>query len=92
MAKHQRDIFLQKATATKTRTLQVIGWGLLLLSLLAIVFMEGASIGISVWLGVMTFAAIFVALTLTYAPKKLLQLNFLVLGLLLLLGVMSFLT
>lgn len=92
MAKHQRDIFLQKVTATKTRTLQVIGWGLLLLSLLAIVFMEGASIGISVWLGVMTFAAIFVALTLTYAPKKLLQLNFLVLGLLLLLGVMSFLT
>ncbi len=91
MTKHQRDIFLQKVTVTKTRILQVIGWGLLLLSLIAIVVIEGASIGISIWLGVVTFAAVMVALTLTYVPKKLLQFNFIACGLLVLLGIIFFL-
>ncbi len=75
MSKHQRDIFTQKVPEQKTRIFQITGWLILAISAIVMIFCKGASVGLSEWLGVITFAALPVGLTLTYSPKKLTQLN-----------------
>ena len=78
MSKHQRDIFTAKVTPQKTRLFQMVGWVILALSAVLMIFWKGASIGLSQWLGTISFAALPVGLTLTYFPKKLAQLNIVV--------------
>lgn len=85
MTKHQRDIFTAKVTAQKTRLFQLVGWSILIISALVMMFWKGASIGFAEWLGCLSFAALVVGLILTYSPKKLFQLNAVVAALLIML-------
>ena len=75
MSKHQRDIFTVQISAKKSRYFEIAGWVALLLSALVMIYFKGASIGLSQWLGCITFGALAVGLLLTYQPKKLLQVN-----------------
>lgn len=75
MSKHQRDIFSKPVSAKQTKILQILGWGVISLSAFIAIFVTGISVGISEWLGVLTFAALVVGLTMTYWPKRIIQLN-----------------
>lgn len=78
MSKHQRDIFIVKISAKKSRYFEIAGWVILLISAVITIYFKGASVGLSEWLGCITFAALAVGLLLTYQPKKLLQANVIV--------------
>lgn len=78
MTKHQRDLFTGKVSEQKTRIFQITGWTVLIAMAIIVIFWKGASIGLSEWLGSLTFAALTIGLTLTYFPKKLLYLNIIV--------------
>ncbi|MCI3877922.1 DUF3325 domain-containing protein [Acinetobacter higginsii] len=78
MSKHQRDIFTSQISAQNSRRFEIVGWVVLLLSALVMIYLKGASVGLSEWLGCITFAALAVGLLLTYQPKKLLQANVIV--------------
>ncbi|NNP71077.1 DUF3325 domain-containing protein [Acinetobacter sp. Ac_5812] len=78
MSKHQRDIFSSQISAQNSRSFEIIGWVVLLISALVMIYLKGASVGLSEWLGCITFAALAVGLLLTYHPKKLLQANVIV--------------
>ncbi|MBH2002347.1 MAG: DUF3325 domain-containing protein [Moraxellaceae bacterium] len=78
MSKHQRDIFSSQISAQNSRRFEIAGWVVLLLSALVMIYLKGASVGLSEWLGCITFAAFAVGLLLTYQPKKLLQANVIV--------------
>ncbi|EPF79691.1 hypothetical protein GCM10025882_19360 [Acinetobacter gyllenbergii] len=75
MSKHQRDIFSSQISAQTSRCFEITGWVILLISALVMIYLKGASVGLSEWLGCITFAALAVGLLLTYQPKKLLQAN-----------------
>ncbi|ENV09746.1 hypothetical protein F966_02406 [Acinetobacter higginsii] len=75
MSKHQRDIFSSQISVQNSRRFEIVGWVVLLLSALVMIYIKGASVGLSEWLGCITFAALAVGLLLTYQPKKLLQAN-----------------
>ena len=78
MSKHQRDIFSVQISAQNSRRFEIVGWVALLFSALVMIYFKGASVGLSEWLGCMSFAALAVGLLLTYHPKKLLQANVIV--------------
>lgn len=78
MSKHQRDIFSSQISAQSSRRFEIVGWMMLLLSALVMIYIKGASVGLSEWLGCITFAALAVGLLLTYYPKRLLQANVIV--------------
>ncbi|ENX34722.1 hypothetical protein F889_02011 [Acinetobacter colistiniresistens] len=78
MSKHQRDIFSSQISAQNSRRFEVAGWLILLVSAVLIICAKGASVGLSEWLGCISFAALVVGLLLTYQPKKLLQANMIV--------------
>ena len=78
LSKHQRDIFSSQISAQNSRRFEIIGWVVLLISALVMIYLKGASVGLSEWLGCITFAALAVGLLLTYHPKKLLQANVIV--------------
>ncbi|MCH7338348.1 DUF3325 domain-containing protein [Acinetobacter higginsii] len=78
MSKHQRDIFSAQISAQNSRRFEIVGWVALLLSALVMIYFKGASVGLSEWLGCISFAALAVGLLLTYHPKKLLQANVIV--------------
>lgn len=78
MNKHQRDIFSSPVSAQMSRAFEIAGWVILLISALVMIYVKGASIGLSEWLGCISFAALAVGLALTYQPKKLLQANLIV--------------
>lgn len=75
MSKHQRDIFSSQISAQNSRRFEIVGWVMLLISALVMIYFKGASVGLSEWVGCITFAALAVGLLLTYQPKKLLQAN-----------------
>ncbi|MEC8887480.1 MAG: DUF3325 domain-containing protein [Pseudomonadota bacterium] len=80
MQKHQRDIFTAKISDTQSRLYQIVGWLLLgLMAVIAIIW-KGASIGLSEWIGCLTFSALIVGLCMTYFPKKIKWLNVVVGG------------
>lgn len=70
MARHQDELAgAGKTLAPPTvAALRVGGWSLLALALAPAVMAWGASVGTAGWLGVLTLAAMGVALQLTYAP------------------------
>ncbi|MDR7015510.1 DUF3325 domain-containing protein [Acinetobacter sp. 3657] len=75
MAKHQRDIFSSPVSRRNCRLFQTVGWGLLIISTGLAAYFKGISIGLSEWLGYISFAALAVGLLLTYSPKKILKAN-----------------
>ncbi|WP_109441317.1 DUF3325 domain-containing protein [Acinetobacter haemolyticus] len=75
MAKHQRDIFSDQVSQRKCRLFQIVGWSLLIISAGLAAYFKGISIGLSEWLGCVSFAALAVGLLLSYTPKKILKAN-----------------
>ena len=75
MQKHQRDIFTAKISDKQSRLFQVVGWLLLGLTAVMAIFWKGASLGLSEWIGCLTFSALMVGLCMTYFPKKIKWLN-----------------
>ena len=67
MHKHHRDVFGTAPTRGRTLALQGAGWLLLTASVWPCVAHSGWSIGLVLWIGLLTVAALTVALLLTYA-------------------------
>ncbi|WP_038345237.1 DUF3325 domain-containing protein [Acinetobacter sp. A47] len=78
MNKHQRDIFTMQVCARHTQLFQCAGWGILLFSVMLAMCWKGPSLGGSIWLGCISFAAMAVALVLSYRPRKIFHANALV--------------
>ncbi|OTG87335.1 DUF3325 domain-containing protein [Acinetobacter sp. ANC 3813] len=71
MSKHQKQIYGQELTAGKTKLAILVGWILLLLSLVICLASGPISNMISYWIGALSFAALFIGLCLSYLDKKL---------------------
>ena len=70
MSKHQKQICAQELAASKTRLASILGWVILILALMLCLFAGTISNMISYWLGSLTFAALVVALSLSYLESK----------------------
>ena len=79
MNKHQRDIFVAPISDKKSKLLKSAGWGILTLSACIAIFAAGISVGLSEWVGIITFAAFIVAFIVTYQPRRIIQFNFAIL-------------
>lgn len=66
MLKHHRDLIGGALSARRRLGYRIAGWALLSTSLVLVLISEGASIGIALWFGLATMAALIVALLLTY--------------------------
>lgn len=66
MSKHQKQIFSQELSSGATRFAQYLGWVLLAISISVSLYDHSISVGLSYWLGVATFASLFVAAMLSY--------------------------
>lgn len=75
MGKHQRDLFGHTLVEQQTLILQLVGSVLVFISMILGILVWGGSIGVSVLIGVLTFAALLVTLMITYKPKGLITLN-----------------
>lgn len=70
MSKHQKQIFGHEFNSSRTKLAAIVGWILLIISLTLSIVPNTLSNGISYWAGVLTFAALFVGLSLTYFAHK----------------------
>ena len=66
MSKHQKQIFGHELDASKTRYATIVGWVLLIVALVTCMTQGNFSNMISYWVGVLSFAALFVGLILSY--------------------------
>lgn len=66
MTKHQKQIFAKELTLQQTRLATTVGWILLIVALLICLPQGHWSTEISYWIGVLSFAALFVGLCLSY--------------------------
>lgn len=70
-ARHACQTAAHPSTPAETVALRVLGWGLLALALPPAILIHGMSIGIAVWFGLASVAALAVGLLLTYQPRLL---------------------
>lgn len=70
MQKHQKQIFGQTLSTKHNKIASMVGWGFLSLGLILCMSKGQVSNMMSYWVGVLTFAALFVALCLTYFESK----------------------
>lgn len=71
MSKHQKQIFGNEFNAKQTRYATIIGWLLLTFSLVICIILSGKlSNMLSFWVGVLSFAALFVGVSLSYFEQK----------------------
>ena len=70
MSKHQKQIFAQELDTSKNRLASILGWVILILALILCLFAGTISNMISYWLGSLTFAALVVALSLSYLASR----------------------
>ena len=70
MSKHQKQMFGKELNAGKTRLATILGWLLLIITLILCLFTGAISNMISYWIGSLTFAALAVGLSLTYLESK----------------------
>ena len=66
MPKHQRELFGRAPVKPARLILRFFGWSLLLLALMPAIACSGVGIGIVLWFGFATLAAMIVSLMLTY--------------------------
>ncbi|MNR82251.1 hypothetical protein D3C72_130070 [compost metagenome] len=70
MDRHYEQLTQQREVPARRRLqLRSIGWLLLLLSLTACLQVWSVGIGLALWFGLLTLAALAVACSLTYVPK-----------------------
>lgn len=89
MSKHQKQFFTRELSSSQTKSVTCLGWILLIIALIFSLLPNTLSNGISYWLGVLTFAALFVGLTLTYFAHKIKIITLLLLILSLFTAIMS---
>lgn len=70
MSKHQKQIFGNELNAKQTRYATIIGWLLLTFSLVICILSGKLSNMLSFWVGVISFAALFVGVSLSYFEQK----------------------
>ncbi len=70
MSKHQKQMFGKELDASKTRLATILGWVLLIIALILCLLMGTVSNMLSYWIGSLTFAALAIALSLTYLESK----------------------
>ncbi|MFV5404179.1 DUF3325 family protein [Acinetobacter sp. 228] len=70
MSKHQKQIFDRELDPAKTQLATILGWILLIISLILCLLTGAVSNMISYWLGSLTFAALVVGLSLSYLASK----------------------
>ncbi|MGQ9375127.1 DUF3325 domain-containing protein [Acinetobacter tandoii] len=70
MSKHQKQIFGNELNAKQTRYATIIGWLLLTFSLVICILSGKLSNMLSCWVGVLSFAALFVGVSLSYFEQK----------------------
>ncbi|ALH96427.1 DUF3325 domain-containing protein [Acinetobacter equi] len=70
MSKHQKQIFDRELSAGQSQIATLLGWFLLIISLIISLIPYTLSNGISYWVGVLTFSALFVGLNLSYYAHK----------------------
>ena len=70
MSKHQKQIFGNELNAIQTRYATIIGWLLLTFSLVICILSGKLSNMLSFWVGVLSFAALFVGVSLSYFEQK----------------------
>ena len=70
ISKHQKQIFNKELTLQQTRLATTIGWLLLIVSLFICLTQGHWSTEISYWVGVITFAALFIGVCLSYFEQK----------------------
>lgn len=71
MRQHRHKLCARPLSPAIVRAMQALSWTLLALSLLAARQVYGTAIGVAVWLGLSSLAALAVGLLLTYRPKLL---------------------
>lgn len=71
MSKHQKQIYTSELTIHQTHLATLIGWGFLILALIACII-QGDSISnmLSYWIGTLSFSALAVGLMLSYFETK----------------------
>lgn len=65
MSRHQRDLFGRALSAVQTRAAKASGWLLVIAAYAGSLLTEGAALGAVYGVGVLTFGALTVALTVT---------------------------
>lgn len=70
MQKHQKQIFGYSLNTSKTILASIFGWLLLIIGLILCLFAGAMSNMISYWIGSLSFSALFVGLSLSYAAMK----------------------
>ena len=70
MSKHQKQIFGNELNAIQTRYATIIGWLLLTFSLVICILSGKLSNMLSFWVGVLSFAALCVGVSLSYFEQK----------------------
>lgn len=70
MSKHQKQIFGDELTPAKTQLATILGWFLLIVALIICMMSAQLSNMISYWIGVLSFAAFFVGLCISYLQTK----------------------
>jgi hypothetical protein len=69
MNRHHQQVLRRPASAAWTRGLRAAGWGALALSVLCAGAGWGASVGMVVWFGILSVAALAIVVLLPYAPR-----------------------
>lgn len=69
MARHHEQVFGGRPARFRPAVPAALGWLLLILSTLPPIARHGTSIGLAVWAGELTLAALAVLLLHTYAPR-----------------------
>lgn len=87
MQKHQKQIFNQILSNTATRYYGLLGWLLLVLSLIICCFSGALSNMIAYWIASLSFAAMFVCLSLQYWAENIKKICVFLLCLALLTGI-----
>lgn len=78
MSKHQKQIFKRELTQSQSNVATIVGWLFLVLGLVAcLMYQDSISNMISYWIGVLSFSALAVGLSLSYFEN---QIKTLVLG------------
>lgn len=72
MEKHYEQVFAQAPAGQRLRILRYCGWLLLAVAAWPAIQHAGGSIGLAIWAGELTLAAVAVMLTLSYIPRQLL--------------------
>lgn len=79
MQKHQKQIFGETLQPKMTNIYRILAWLLLIFTLILCCFKAQLSNMISYWIGVLSFSALFVGLSLSYYPSHIKKLFYILL-------------